>query len=152
MKLLLTTICVASMSFAVTTHAQASEHRSWRYEECRYRFSDGHAGFTHREVEREIGCATAHWRVAGGTRAARCVADHESGDRRLALNPSSGTEGIYQFMPSTFRSTHRRHRGLVRRWHLRGGAFNARTNVVLAVRMASAGSWAPWSTAGECGV
>jgi hypothetical protein len=117
-----------------------------REAECRYARWDGRAGWSTQEVRRTIVCAVGKWSVQGGAGAAIAIAACESG---LNANASNGGRylGVYQhaaaywparvdaFNPPTW------DRPLSR------SAFNARSNVVVAIRMAHAGGWGPWSCA-----
>ena len=120
-----------------------SNRDDWRSERCRYARSDGEGGFTIREVARTIECAAGRWNVP--VERALSIARCESGLRANALG--GGTYiGIYQFHPDTFRSAYAHRIRFARRWDLKGTAWNARSNVVIAIRIMQR-TYAPWACA-----
>ena len=106
---------------------------------------------TRQHVRNLIGCATDHWRVPGGEAMALCIADRESGFNPRAYNSWSGASGVYQHLARYWPG--RASWFLRRRWFPNSrwpvSAFRARANVIVAVRMAHSGGWAPWG--GYCG-
>ena len=67
--------------------------------------------------------------------------------RPLAVNPTTGAAGVFQFIPSTWAS--------LSELAGRGGAsvFDARSNVAVAAWTVARYGWHPWrSVAGDCGV
>jgi hypothetical protein len=81
------------------------------------------------------------------TGVALCVAEAESRYDPLAVNPSTGAAGVFQFLPSTWESLSE-----LAGW---GGAsvFEARANVAVAAWTVARYGWHPWrSVAGGCGV
>jgi soluble lytic murein transglycosylase-like protein len=77
---------------------------------------------------------------------ALCVADAESNFDPLAVNPSTGAAGVFQFLPSTWTS--------LSELAGRGGAsvFDARANVAVAAWTVAEYGWHPWrSVAAACG-
>jgi hypothetical protein len=81
------------------------------------------------------------------TDTALCVAERESNFDPLAVNPSTGAAGVFQFIPSTWAS--------LSELAGRGGAsvFDARSNVAVAAWTVAHYGWHPWrSAAGDCGV
>jgi uncharacterized protein YlxW (UPF0749 family) len=81
------------------------------------------------------------------TDVALCVAGRESNFDALALNPTTGAAGVFQFIPSTWAS--------LSELAGRGGAsvFDARSNVTVAAWTVARYGWHPWrSAAGDCGV
>ena len=77
---------------------------------------------------------------------ALCVAERESGFDPLAVNPSTGAAGLFQFLPSTWAS--------LSELAGRGGAtvFDARANVAVAAWTVSQYGWHPWRSVSEdCG-
>lgn len=130
----------------------AEAHHGWRWQECRFARFEGGGGFTINEVQTTISCAVSRWDVPGGVTAAKCIAAHESGYNEENLNVSSGAAGVYQFLRSTWASVVHNQVGIFRRWNLRQSVFNARANIIAAIRIAHMGSWSPWTTGPLCGV
>lgn len=123
-----------------------SQANEWRSRECRFARLDGHGGWVQREVIATIGCAVARWPVAGGVGFAIEVAACESG---LRANASNGGRylGVYQHAASAWpwRVNHYTPKAWGKSLH--PSAFNARSNVIVAIRMAHGGGWSPWSCA-----
>jgi hypothetical protein len=126
-------------------HSQVSRdaNATWRDRECRYGGLEK-GGWAQREVVQTIECAVARWPVAGGSDFAVQVAACESGLRADAWNPS-GYAGVFQH---AVRYWPQRIRNLQPSWDkpLSRSVFNARANIVVAIRMAHV-SWGPWSCA-----
>lgn len=124
----------------------------WRSERCRFRWLDGRRGFSDWEVKKTIRCAVQHWSVPGGAEGALCIAVKESGLNEWADNPYSTAAGVYQFVASTWESV----KAIFEMpwWKLRESVYNARSNIVRAIRKAHAGwSWWPtWRVAPLCGL
>jgi len=110
-----------------------------------------------RIVKRLIRCAVERWPVPGGAPKAIAVAECESSLWPWAIGGDN--LGVYQHKAAYWQG---RVRALLReRWFSArqwaridqdatehpGAAFVARANVLVAVRMASAGGWGPWSCA-----
>lgn len=77
---------------------------------------------------------------------ALCVAERESGFDPLAVNPSTGAAGLFQFLPSTWAS--------LSELAGQGGAsaFNARANIAVAAWTVAHYGWHPWRSVSEdCG-
>jgi peptidoglycan hydrolase CwlO-like protein len=75
-----------------------------------------------------------------------CVADIESDFDPLAVNPSTGASGVFQFMPSTW-SSKSRQAGLGSH-----SVFEARANVAVAAWTVGHDGWGAWgSSATHCG-
>ena len=132
-----------TVAVLVPSNAQAQD---WRRETCRYQ------GLTEttwslREVALTIRCAASKWSVPGGVREALYIARRESGLRATAANPSSSAAGVYQFVSGTWSSVKARWRDLMQRWSLHASVYNARANVLLAIRKAHADGWGAWTTA-----
>jgi hypothetical protein len=103
------------------------------------------AHWTDREVRMSIRAAVKLWPVPGGVDKALSVARCESGFEATDSSPGSGYEGVFQqataYWPSrlaTYDSP---------RWALHDSVNNARSNVVVSIRMAHAGGWGPWGCA-----
>jgi hypothetical protein len=76
---------------------------------------------------------------------ALCVAEAESNFDPLAVNPSTGAAGVFQFLPSTWASLSELadHGG--------DSVFDARANVAVAAWTVAAYGWHPWrSVAADC--
>ena len=81
------------------------------------------------------------------TDVALCVAERESNFDPLAVNPTTGAAGVFQFIPSTWAS--------LSQLAGRGGAsvLDARSNIAVAAWTVAHYGWHPWrSAAGDCGV
>lgn len=89
-------------------------------------------------VKQMVRCAARHYHVPGGAAHALYIANRESRFQPHAYNASSGAEGIYQHLARYWpgRSTTFGFHG----W----SAFNARANIIVAMRMVKAGGWGPW--------
>jgi hypothetical protein len=89
-----------------------------------------------RQVRRLIRCAARHYGV--NVERALDVARRESNFRPRAYNPSSCAKGVFQH--------------LCRYWPGRAyeygfwkvGAFNARANIIVTMKMVRRGGWGPW--------
>ena len=100
-------------------------------------------GVCHRPtVKATIWCAVHHYDgVPGGVRYAVYIAERESGFYPLATSPT-GCMGIYQFARSTWAH-------LIRSWPEMNrpygtSAYNARGNVMRAIRTAHEVGWDAW--------
>lgn len=127
-----------------TAHHQQGE---WRWQECRFRSLVGSpTEWSREEMYLVLRCGVHYWPVPGGYSFAWDVADCESG-----WGPRAGTShlGIYQFAPSTFAGVHHRWPDLWRRMGVPPDIYNPRSNILYAIRKASADGWGAWS-AGVC--
>jgi len=119
-----------------------TENANWRQAQCRYRHLEDGWGWSYREVALTIGCAVKHWPVFGGLDKAMSVASCESGLNELAWNPG-GYAGVYQhaiaYWPARLANL------APVWWKLRSSIFNARSNVVIAIRYAARYGWGAWS-------
>jgi hypothetical protein len=126
------------------TPSGARADGEWRQEQCRYQSVNGDPGWSHTEVAETIQCAVRHWPVDGGYDKALSVATCESGLNPLAYN-SGGYAGVYQhdvgYWPMRFDSLSPQW------WGLSPSVYNARSNVVIAIRYASMYDWSAWSCA-----
>lgn len=107
------------------------------------RTSDGN-GWSTTDVRQAIRCASGRWRPPGGTSKAISVARCESSFRPSARNACCS--GVYQQHRSYWDSRRRQynpHHG----WRLGPSVYNARTNVVISIRMADHTGWGDWSCA-----
>jgi hypothetical protein len=145
MRKLLTLVLAISFALSMngTAHAGITNpDRQPLDDSCRFQLDDGHLGWTVTEVHRTIRCAVRRWPVPGGVDYAMDIARRESGLRQYALNPS-GCAGIYQWAPSTWASVLDDFPPLYK--VLGHGVFNARSNVMYAIKFAHNRSWSPWS-------
>ena len=134
---------------------QNANRGEWRDARCRFKYLDGRKGWSDWEVRRTIRCAAIRWAVPGGEQGALCIAEHESGLNEWADNRYSSAAGVYQVLASTWESTKAAFANLMRRWRwdLHDSVYNARANVVLAVKKAHAEwSWAAWTVRYLCGL
>jgi soluble lytic murein transglycosylase-like protein len=77
---------------------------------------------------------------------ALCVAEAESNFDPLAVNPTTGAAGVFQFLPSTWMSLSE----LAGRGG--GSVFDARANAAVAAWTVAEYGWHPWrSAAVDCG-
>jgi soluble lytic murein transglycosylase-like protein len=126
------------------TPAQAGQ--SWRWNKCRFQYYDGKKNWSPTEVKLTIKCAEAKFPSSLTT--AMAVADRESNFYQFADNPYSSASGVYQFIDSTWSSLRYNHLDdFARRWDLHTSVWDARANVMVAVRWAQISGWCPtWSS------
>lgn len=120
--------------------ANASGNHEVRF--CRT--SNGN-GWSNRDVEQAIRCADQRWHVPGRAARAIRVAKCESGLNEHDAN--SCCSGVFQQNRRYWDGRRRRlnpHHG----WKLAPSVYNARTNVVISLRMASRDGWGAWSCKG----
>lgn len=132
---------LAALTLCTLLALPAQAHPSKAMRSCRFGPT-----WTHQAVRSTIACAERHWPTPGGLRTAECIAEAESGLTATARNPS-GSSGIYQILvPSTWNAWHWR-MPLWNRWYGVGGnVFQARNNILTAIRVMH-NSWtlAPWA-------
>lgn len=97
------------------------------------------------EVRMTIRAAVRRWPVDGGVAKAFDVAACESGFEAKDSSPGSGYEGVYQQATRYWGGRQNAYDSA--RWHLAENVNNARSNVVVSIRMAHSGGWGPWSCA-----
>lgn len=114
---------------------------SWRKELCRYQSVDK-GKWTINEVHLTIHCAIIHFPVSHST--ADYIADRESNFLWYARNTSSGACGIYQHLPRYWPSRVGNFNQAKPKWDLGTDCYNARSNVLVSIRMARMGGWGPW--------
>lgn len=133
------TIIMATLS---TTPANAT---AWRWDHCRFQYVNGAAGWSVTEVRSTIRCAVQRYGVPGGLSRANYIAYRESRFHQYADNSYSSASGIFQWVDSTWSSV-RSSMGLWwnGHWNLRDSVWNARSNVLAAIRYAHKYSWGPW--------
>jgi len=106
------------------------------------RTSEGN-GWSVKDVKQAIRCAAGKWEVDGGARKAIAVARCESSFHPRARNACCS--GVFQQHRAYWRGRFRAynpHRG----FKLRPSVYNARTNIVISIRMARRVGWSPaWS-------
>lgn len=124
----------------------ATAERSWRWDECRFRNYSGGPSFNATEIEMTVRCGVWHWEVSGGASKALAVMRCESGGGQFATSPG-GHQGLFQFAPSTFLGTYNRWEAQWERWNVRRNAYNARANILLAMKKAHHDGWGAWSCA-----
>ena len=112
---------------------------------CRFQYWDGKRNWTQDEVRYTIRCAVVRWSVPGGLPLALCIARRESGFQQFAANPYSSASGVYQFVDGTWAGQIAGRAQFVRDQNLGRSVWNARSNVLIAIRYAHMSwSWAPW--------
>jgi hypothetical protein len=129
--------------FVIAGQAHASQRESWRHETCRYQGAAPRS-WTRWEVKATIRCAVDRWPVSLST--AMYIAHRESGFYARAYNPSSGASGVYQWLARYWpgvRANYNRH--VIFKMRVSDYVFNARSNVLTAIRYAHYSGWGPWS-------
>jgi hypothetical protein len=133
----------ASPSTAYQLDGRYIGHR--KVPSCVFRYLDGHVSFSQDEVRDTIACAVKRWPVPGGVDYALAIARRESGFNWDADNPYSSASGVYQFVDGTWSAEVTRYRDLIDKQHLSTSVWNARANVLVAIRLAHGCScWSPW--------
>lgn len=139
MKRLIAGLVVLICLAPATAHAEPG----WRLNECRYQYHDGKAGWAVYETKATIRCAAAKFDVSLTT--ANYVADRESSFHAWAYNRygcgGAGCLGVFQHHADYWSGRVAN----IPDWlgPLDPSAFNARTNILAALKMAQA-SWSPW--------
>lgn len=104
-----------------------------------------------RRVRHLVACSVRTWPVPGGFPMAWCISGREAGPYRWPWSDSASSKGVFQQNAAYWDA--RARMWWERRW-LPGAwppnVFNARQNVIVSIRMAHAGGWGPWTTAGGC--
>jgi hypothetical protein len=127
----------------LTAGNSTAEVSDWRWNRCRFQGVNHLENWTEYEVHLTIHCAVRKFPTSHDT--ADYVADRESGMGYNATNSSSGACGIYQHLPRYWPDRVDSFRQARPAWRLKRGCYNARSNVLVAIRMASTGGWGPWS-------
>lgn len=117
-----------------TAHAKTPLDRA-----CRFQYLDGHAHWSVKEVKATIRCSVKRWPVSLDT--AMYIANRESGYHQFAYN-ASGCSGVYQWARGTWASVLHDYPPLYK--VLGHNVFNARSNVMYAVKYAHTRGWGPW--------
>jgi len=142
-----TVLAVVVLSAFTSPQSQAGVHEwghpnaEWRMQRCRYQTVDK-GKWTVREVDLTINCAVVHFPVSYST--AHYVADRESNHLWFARNAYSGACGIYQHLPRYWASRVSEFTKAHPHWDLGRSCYNARSNILVAIRMAHRGGWGPW--------
>lgn len=135
------TFVVLISAFLIGSMTAAPANASQRGRTCSYQGLD-RGRWTDHEVRATIRCAVRHWHV--NEHIAMCVARAESGFFYKAHSPTNDL-GVYQhhapYWPGR-QNKFDRHRPLLR--NIKESPYNARSNVLVAIRMAHAGGWGPW--------
>jgi len=134
-------VILAALAIAVATPAHAAGWRPPLKDKCRFQFMDGHKDWSTKEVRYTIKCAVNRWPVPGGLTQAMYVANRESGYHQFAYNPS-GCSGVYQWAQGTWSSVLNDFPPLYK--VLGHSVWNARSNVMYAVKYAHNRGWGPW--------
>jgi hypothetical protein len=120
----------AFLALAVEAHA------TWRSKTCRF------SG----DVKRTIYCGVNHWAVPGGVSKALDVARCESGLDPLAYY--NGNAGVFQQNLRYWPARHAAYNSAVGPLLDTGASvYNARSNVLVSIRMAHLWGWGAWSCA-----
>jgi hypothetical protein len=107
---------------------------------CEYPWWKKNGGYSTYQVKRIIKCAVVHYPVSGGAHKALYIAWRESRYDPYAVNPNGRFKGIYQQGVSFWKS---RYHQYGYSW-LRNQILNARTNIIVSIRMAHQHGWGPW--------
>lgn len=124
----------------ITTNAEAHGAR-WTH--CRYKTQYApYDAWNRIEVKHTILCALSHW--PANKAETLMIAQRESGMTALATNRYSGACGTFQSLQSLWaaRVTWVRR---VTGWHFDPSCWNARTNVLWAVRYQHQYGYGPWA-------
>jgi len=147
---------LATLAIAVATPAHAVQGRfvgSHQTPSCHFRYLDGNPAFSKDEVRYTIRCAVRRWPVPGGyyngiylsgLDLALAIARRESGFNWYAANPTSSASGVYQFVSGTWSGQVSGRAELFNKQELNRSVFNARSNVMVAIRYAHGAGWGPW--------
>lgn len=146
--LIIATMAIAlTAPFATPAAAQALDGRyvgPHKTPSCRFRYLDGKEAFSQDEVRYTIRCAVRRWPVPGGLDQALYIARRESGFNWNADNPTSSASGVYQFVDGTWAGQVRGRADFLRQQELSRSVWNARSNVLVAIRYAHMAGWGPW--------
>jgi hypothetical protein len=105
---------------------------------CAYQWWNKDTGFNRDAVKRTIRCAVAHYPVKGGASKALYIAWRESRFNPYATNGSF--KGVYQQGTTWWPDRYRTY-GFS---YLKNKILNARTNIIVSIRMAHRHGWGPW--------
>jgi hypothetical protein len=107
---------------------------------CEFPWQTKSGGYSEWQVKRIIKCAVAHYPVAGGAHKALYIAWRESRYDPYAVNPNGRFKGIYQQGISWWQTRYKTY-GFR---YLPDKILNARTNIIVSIRMAHQHGWGPW--------
>ncbi|HEY7282348.1 MAG TPA: hypothetical protein VID47_12230 [Actinomycetota bacterium] len=107
---------------------------------CEFRWWKNNGGYSVTQVKRTIRCAVAHYPVPGGADKAMHIAWRESRYDPYAVNPNGQYKGIYQQGTEWWQSRYHTY-GFP---YLRDRILNARTNIIVSIRMVHRDGWGPW--------
>ena len=107
---------------------------------CEYPWWKSNGGYSVYQVKRIITCAVTHYPVTGGAHKALYIARRESRFNPYAVNPNGRFKGIYQQGTTWWQSRYNTY-GFS---YLRDRILNARTNIIVSIRMAHRHGWGPW--------
>lgn len=141
MKRLLAVLLLSAVFFSINPiAAQAGD--SWRWDKCRFQYYDGKANWSANEVKLTIKCGEQKFPSSLTT--AMAVADRESNFQQFADNPYSSASGVYQFISSTWQSLRFTHlKKFSDRWDVEASVWNARANIMIALKWAQVANWCP---------
>ena len=107
---------------------------------CEFPWQRRNGGYSTWQVKRIVRCAVAHYPVAGGERKALYIAWRESRYDPYAVNPNGRFKGIYQQGISWWSDRYHTY-GFD---YLKPKILNARTNIIVSIRMVHKHGWGPW--------
>jgi hypothetical protein len=105
---------------------------------CEYKWWDPEGGYRPYAVKRIIRCAVDHYPVSGGAAKALYIARRESRFDPYATN--GRFKGVYQQGTTWWPDRYHTY-GLS---YLKNRILNARTNIIVSIRMAHRHGWGPW--------
>lgn len=135
---------LVAAAISIASFATPALSASWERplkQACKFQHEDGRDGWTVYEVKHTIRCAVKRWPVPGGLDRAMYIADRESNFQQFATNPS-GCRGIYQWADGTWSSVLDDFPRLYAL--LDHNVYNARSNVMYAIRYGNLRGWGPW--------
>jgi hypothetical protein len=134
---------VAVLTIGLAAPHAAASTRTWRWNECRFQYKDGHRGWSVKESELTIRCVAGKFGVSTST--ALYVADRESGFHATARNRSSGACGLFQHIPTYFPGRLRAVSTAKPAYRSFGpSCYNGRSNTYAALWMAKLHGWGAW--------
>ena len=107
---------------------------------CEFPWWEKDGGFNKWQVKHTIKCAVAHYPVPGGANKALYIAWRESRFNPYAVNPNGRFKGIYQQGITWWNDRYHTY-GFD---YLKNKILNARTNIIVSIRMAHRHGWGPW--------
>jgi len=107
---------------------------------CQFPWQTDNGGYSTYQVKRIIQCAVAHYPVPGGQSKAMYIARRESRFDPYAVNPNGRFKGIYQQGITWWQGRYNTY-GFS---YLPNKILNARTNIIVSIRMVHRHGWGPW--------